>query len=50
VIEGLSEIHLDVAGLVTAHLDYWDPAPGLYGRVPMLGLALQALRRKIGVR
>lgn len=50
VIEGLSEIHLDGAGLVMAHLDYWDPAPGLYQRVPILGFALRRLRRRIGVR
>jgi steroid delta-isomerase len=50
VIEGLSELHFDAAGLVTAHLDYWDPAPGLYRRVPVLGYALDKLRRQIGVR
>ncbi|MEO1092591.1 MAG: nuclear transport factor 2 family protein [Pseudomonadota bacterium] len=49
-IDGLSEIHLNDEGFVTAHLDYWDPAPGLYGRVPLLGLALRSLRRQIGVR
>ncbi|MFW5833185.1 MAG: nuclear transport factor 2 family protein [Pseudomonadota bacterium] len=50
VIDGMSEIHLNEAGSVTAHLDYWDPAPGLYQRVPLLGLALKKLRRQIGVR
>ena len=50
VIEGLTEVHLADTGLVSAHLDYWDPAPGLYQRVPLLGLALRALRRQIGVR
>lgn len=50
VIEGMAEIHLNERGLVTAHLDYWDPAPGLYQRIPLLGAALRALRQKIGVR
>ena len=50
VIEGLTEVHLDDAGLVTAHLDYWDPAPGLYQRVPLLGFALRRLRAQIGLR
>ncbi|TVQ33927.1 MAG: nuclear transport factor 2 family protein [Geminicoccaceae bacterium] len=50
VIHGMAEIHLNDTGLVTAHLDYWDPAPGLYQRIPILGLALRKLRRQIGVR
>ena len=50
VICGLTEVHLNEEGLITAHLDYWDPAPGLYQRVPVLGLALRKLRQQIGVR
>ncbi len=49
-VEGLSEVHLNEAELVTAHLDYWDPAPDLYQRVPLLGFALGTIRRRIGVR
>ncbi len=50
VIEGMTELHFDDQERVTAHLDYWDPAPGLYARVPILGGVLGALRRQIGVR
>lgn len=50
VIEGLTEVRFDDAGFVLAHLDYWDPAPGLYARIPLLGFALRQLRAQIGVR
>lgn len=50
VVHGLSEIHVDDEGRVTAHIDYWDPALDLYRRVPVLGSVLGALRRQIGVR
>ena len=49
-VDGVSEVRLDAAGLVAAHFDYWDPAPDLYQRVPLLGFALGTIRRRIGVR
>lgn len=48
-VEGMSEIHMDTQGLVTAHIDHWDAASGLYAHVPVLGGILGALRRRIAV-
>lgn len=48
-IDGLTELRFNHAGEVVAHLDYWDPVPGLYQRVPILGFALRRLRAQIGV-
>jgi len=50
VIEGVTELHFDEAGHVTAHLDYGDPTPEVWQRMPLLGAALRRLRRQIGVR
>lgn len=49
VVEGMSELHMDALGAVKLHFDYWDPVPGLYERVPIVGFALRRLRAQIGV-
>jgi hypothetical protein len=46
-LQGVSEIHLDHAGRVTTHIDYWDVASQLYEYVPVLGRVLAAVRRRI---
>lgn len=50
VIDGMTEVHINDNGLVTAHLDYWDPTPHVWQRIPLMGTALGALRRQVGVR
>lgn len=49
VIEGMTELHFDDAGHVAAHLDYWDPTPDVWQRIPLLGSAVGAIRRRVGV-
>lgn len=46
-IEGMSVVKLDDKGLVTEHVDYWDAASQIYESVPLLGLALRAIRRRL---
>lgn len=43
-ITGLSTLAFDDAGLVVEHLDYWDPAAGLYEKLPLLGWLMRRLR------
>jgi hypothetical protein len=50
VIEGMTELQFDAEGHVLAHLDYWDPTPDVWRRIPLLGTAIGAIRRRIGVR
>lgn len=45
--DGMSEVHLDTQGLVTAHIDYWDAASGLYEHIPVLGTVLRIIRRRV---
>jgi steroid delta-isomerase len=44
---GLSEVRFNPQGLVTEHLDYWDSGTLVYGRVPLLGALVRAIRRRI---
>jgi len=50
VIEGMTELHFDGDGKVEAHLDYWDPTPDVWQRIPILGTLVKTIRRQIGVR
>jgi len=46
VIEGMSEVRFDPAtGRVREHVDHWDAAGQVYGRLPVVGGAVRALRR-----
>lgn len=47
-IVGMSEVHFDEAGRVTAHLDHWDAAGQVYARLPVLGFVLRRLARRLG--
>jgi steroid Delta-isomerase len=49
-IDGVTEVQFDEAGLITAHIDYWDAARQLYENLPLLGGLLRAIRRRLAVR
>ncbi len=46
-IEGCTHFRVNAQGLITLHRDYWDAAQELYEKIPLLGLLLRALRRKM---
>jgi len=46
-IEGISEIHLNAAGKVTAHIDHWDAGGQIYEQVPLLGSLVRMIRRQL---
>lgn len=45
-VDGVTELRFDEAGLVTAHLDYWDSGSQFFARLPVLGWFV----RKVGAR
>lgn len=47
VIEGVSRVRLGADGRVEEHLDYWDPAAGIYETLPLVGAVLRGLRRRL---
>lgn len=48
-IEGMSELHFDEAGSLSAHIDHWDAAAQLYEKLPVLGWVLRQIRRRLAV-
>jgi len=48
-IDGVTEVQFDEAGLITAHIDYWDAARQLYEKLPLLGGLLRVVRRRLAV-
>ena len=44
--QGMSYVRFNERGEVMEHIDYWDPAEGIYERVPLLGWLMRNLRRR----
>ena len=47
VILGASHLVLSGAGLITVHRDYWDAAQELYEKLPVLGVLMRWLKRRV---
>ena len=45
LVDGMSEVRFAADGRVAEHLDYWDAATQLYGRLPLVGPLLRWLGR-----
>lgn len=46
-IHGASHLHFDAGGRIALHRDYWDAAEELYAKLPVLGVLMRALQRKL---
>ncbi len=46
-IRGASHLRFAADGRIEMHRDYWDPAEELYERVPVLGLLMRTIRRRL---
>ena len=44
---GMSHLRFDAQGRVVYQQDYWNAADGLYQHVPLLGLLIRALKRRL---
>ena len=44
-LKGVSEVHFDSVGLVTAHFDHWDSAHQLLAKLPAIGWLVRRLMR-----
>ncbi|MBL8673446.1 MAG: nuclear transport factor 2 family protein, partial [Rhodospirillales bacterium] len=44
---GIGEVRFDAAGFAVSHVDHWDAAGAIYGRVPVLGAILRLVRRRL---
>lgn len=43
---GMSHIRLNSAGQVIMHQDFWDSGTNIYGQLPILGGAIEGIRRR----
>lgn len=41
VTEGISQLRFDEQGRIVLHQDFWNPAAGIYGHLPVLGPAIR---------
>lgn len=46
-IRGASHLVLAADGRIREHVDYWDPAEAVYERVPVLGVLMRFLKRRL---
>ena len=46
-IDGVSEVSFDESGRVSEHIDHWDAGMQFYARLPVLGWAIQRVRRRL---
>ncbi|EPY02233.1 hypothetical protein K678_07136 [Magnetospirillum fulvum MGU-K5] len=46
-IAGMSEVHFTPAGRVSLHRDHWDAGGQVYARVPLLGLGIRMMRKRL---
>ncbi len=47
-IPGMSEVHFNAEGRVTAHFDYWDASP-VYETVPLLRSLVRLVKRRLSI-
>lgn len=45
-LKGVSWLTFDESGLITSHIDYWDPAEGIYEKLPVLGYLMRFLKKQ----
>ena len=46
-IDGVSEVHVDEAGRVIAHIDHWDAGSQFYEKLPVLGWFVRRVKRRL---
>jgi hypothetical protein len=44
---GMSHLRFDAQGLVVYHQDYWNAADGIFQHIPLLGSAINAIKRRL---
>jgi len=44
---GISKLAFNADGRCTAHIDYWNPVPPIYGKIPLLGPIIRFIEKKV---
>ena len=45
-LKGVSWLTFNELGLITSHIDYWDPSEGIYEKLPVLGHLMRFLKKQ----
>ena len=45
-LKGVSWLTFDELGLITSHIDYWDPSEGIYEKLPIVGSLMRFLKKQ----
>jgi hypothetical protein len=45
-LKGVSWLTFDELGLISSHIDYWDPSEGIYEKLPVLGHLMRFLKKQ----
>ncbi len=46
-IDGMTLVELSQQGLITRHEDFWDPSSNIYRIIPLIGSAVDFVRKRI---
>ena len=49
IIDGMSEVRFRPDGLVREHIDHWDAAAQFYEKLPVIGIILRWVKRRLAV-
>ena len=49
-IRGATHLHFAADGSIDLHRDYWDAAEELYAQLPLLGVLMRALQKKLAAK
>ena len=49
-VEGMSEVHFDNEGRVSAHLDHWDSGEQFYARLPIVRHIIHFIRNRVSAK
>lgn len=47
--DGMSKVTFNRQGLISSHIDYWDPTEVVYEKVPLLSWLVKKVRQKLSV-
>lgn len=48
-VRGMTELHFDAEGRVSAHYDYWDASTHFYRHIPVVGSLIRMIKKRASV-
>ncbi|MDD7911038.1 MULTISPECIES: nuclear transport factor 2 family protein [Pseudovibrio] len=48
-VRGMTELHFDAQGRISAHYDYWDASTHFYTRIPVIGSMIRWVKKRASI-